>query len=55
MTLFDRAELTAQQQQILDLLKSKSRAEQDRILFEIERNLKNGDTIRNDNTGNATV
>ena len=55
MTLFDRAQLTTQQQQTLDLFKSKSRAEQDQILFELDRNLKNGNTFRNDNTGNATV
>lgn len=55
MTEQARDELTAETRRLVELLKSKSRAEQDRILFELERNLKNGDTLRNDSTGNGVV
>lgn len=55
MTRQERDQMTAAEQKIIDLLKSKSRAEQDQILFELERNLKNGDTLRTDNTGKRLV
>lgn len=35
-------QLTEEEQQIIELLKSKSRAEQKQILFELERKFKNG-------------
>lgn len=48
MTLDEIAELTAAELKLVNLLKNKSRSEQDQILFELERKLNYGDTIRND-------
>ncbi len=55
MTLDQCAELTAQERKLVDLLKGKSRSEQDQILYEYERNLKNGNTLRINNTGKRLV
>ena len=42
MTRQELDQTTEAEQKIIDLLKGKSRAEQDQILFDLERNLKNG-------------
>lgn len=55
MTFEERDQMTAEDQKIFDLLKGKSRSEQDQILFELERTFKNGNTLRTDNTGNGVV
>lgn len=51
----ERDQMTAEDQKIFDLLKGKSRSEQDEILFELERTFKNGNTLRINNTGNGVV
>lgn len=45
MTRSERDQINTEEQKIIDLLKSKSRAEQDQILFELERKFKNGNTF----------
>lgn len=55
MTLDERAELTTAEQRLVEMLKGKSRSEQDQILFEEERKTKNGNTLRINSTGNGIV
>lgn len=55
MTLDQRADFTALEQKAAEMLKGKSRTEQDQIIFELERNLKNGNTLRNDSTGKRII
>lgn len=55
MTFAERDQMTEEAAQISELLKGKTDAEKDQILFELERNLKNGNTLRNDSTGKRTV
>ena len=55
MTRTELDQLTAAEQKVIDMLKGKTRAEQDQILFELERTLKNGNTLRTDSTGNGVV
>lgn len=55
MTRQERDQLTAAELKTIDLLKGKSRTEQDQIIFELERTLKNGNTLRINNTGNGVV
>lgn len=55
MTFEERDQLTAAEQKFVDMLKGKSPAEQEQILIELERNLRNGDNLRNDSTGNRTL
>lgn len=47
----ERDQMTAEDKKILDLLKGKTRGEIDEILFEYERTLNNGYTLRINNTG----
>lgn len=55
MTRQERDQLTAAEQKLIDLLKGKSRSEQDQILFELERNFENGNTLRINNTSNRII
>ena len=55
MTRQERDQMTANDLKTIELLKSKSRSEQDQILYELERNLKNGNTLRINNTGKRIV
>lgn len=55
MTWQERDQMTAEDKKILDLLKGKSRSEQDEILFELERTLNNGNTLRINNTGKRPI
>lgn len=55
MTLDSRADFTALEQKAAAMLKGKSRSEQDQIIFELERNLKNGKFIRNDSASERAI
>lgn len=55
MTFEERDELTRTEQKFVNMLRGKNPEARDQILNELERNLKNGDTLRNDSTGNGTL
>lgn len=55
MTRQELDQLTPEQMKVVKQLKNKSRSEQDQILFELERNLKYGDTLRNDTERKISV
>ena len=55
MTRAEIDQTTAAEAQIIEMFKGKTRAEQDQILFDLERKLKYGDTLRNDRTGNGII
>ena len=55
LTFEERDQLTAEEQKIIFKLNGASPADKDQILFELERKMTNGNTLRNDSTGNGIV
>lgn len=55
MTFEERDQLTHAEQKFVNMLRGKNPEARDQILNELERNLKNGDTLRNDSTGDGTL
>lgn len=55
MTFEERDQLTHAEQKFVNMLRGKNPEAWDQILNELERNLKNGDTLRNDSTGDGTL